>query len=164
MWRWCFFGAGLAPVWYLSGVIVDGCLFALEAKLFTIQQAFYFVVAMKVGAQHPSHLLTHRQGSVPGTLLCPSQPGVHHVQRPGTMLLRMLLLIPLYVVAFADGIARPEDVQLAYTLVLKSLICLTLFAAGNVLKTLLAKLLASHFHRRAFFDKLQDALQKVSLT
>ena len=53
MWRWCFFGAGLAPVWYLSGVIVDGCLFALEARLFTIQQAFYFVVAMKVGAPAP---------------------------------------------------------------------------------------------------------------
>ena len=80
------------------------------------------------------------------------------------MLLRMLLLIPLYVVAFADGIARPEDVQLAYVIVLKTLVCLTLFASGNVVKTLLAKLLASHFHRRAFFDKMQDALQKVSLT
>lgn len=78
------------------------------------------------------------------------------------MMLRMLLLIPLFVYAFADGIERPVDVQLAYSLVLKLLICSALFAAGNVLKTLLAKLLASHVHRQAFFDKMQDALQKVS--
>lgn len=77
------------------------------------------------------------------------------------MLLRMLLLIPLFVVAFADGRSRPEEVQVAYLLVLRALACLVLFAGGNLLKTLLAKLLASHFHRRAFFDKMQDALQKV---
>ena len=77
------------------------------------------------------------------------------------MMLRMLLLVLLFIIAFADGIERPEDVQLAYSLVLRLLICFTLFAAGNVLKTLLAKLLASHVHRQAFFDKMQDALQKV---
>lgn len=77
------------------------------------------------------------------------------------MLLRMLLLLPLFVMSFADGVARPEEVQVAYSLVAKALACLALFAAGNLLKTLLAKLLASHFHRRAFFEKMQDALQKV---
>lgn len=78
------------------------------------------------------------------------------------MMLRMLLLVPLFVSAFADGIDRPEEVQLAYSLALRLLLCLALFAGGNVLKTLLAKLLASHVHRRAFFEKMQDALQKVS--
>lgn len=77
-------------------------------------------------------------------------------------MLRVLLLILLFIVAFTDGMERPEDVQLAYALVLKLFVCLALFAAGNVLKTLLAKLLASHVHRQAFFDKMQDALQKVS--
>ena len=80
------------------------------------------------------------------------------------MMLRMLLLVPLFIFAFADGIQRPEEVQLAYSLVLRLLVCLILFAAGNVVKTLLAKLLASHVHRQAFFDKMQDALQKVSLS
>lgn len=78
-----------------------------------------------------------------------------------TMLLRMLLLIPLFILAFTDEIERPEDVQLAYMTVLKLLACLVLFTLGNVIKTLLAKLLASNFHRKAFFDKMQDALQKV---
>lgn len=79
------------------------------------------------------------------------------------MMLRMLLLVPLFVLSFSDGIERPEDVQYAYSLVLRLLICSILLAAGNVLKTLLAKLLASHVHRQAFFDKMQDALQKVKL-
>ena len=86
------------------------------------------------------------------------------MQKPATMMLRMLLLVPLFIFAFADGIKRPEEVQLAYSLVLRLLICLALFAGGNVLKTLMAKLLASHVHRQAFFDKMQDALQKVSLS
>lgn len=85
------------------------------------------------------------------------------MQKPATMMLRMLLLCLLFVVAFADGIERPEEVQLAYLLLLRLLACLALFAAGNVLKTLLAKLMASHVHRQAFFDKMQDALQKVTL-
>lgn len=79
------------------------------------------------------------------------------------MMLRMLLAIILFVVAFADRTERPEDVQLAYSLALRLLICLALLAAGNVLKTLLAKLLATHVHRKAFFDKMQDALRKVDL-
>ena len=79
------------------------------------------------------------------------------------MLLRMLLLVPLFVASFADGIPRPEEVQLAYIIVLKLLFCLALFAAGNVAKTLLAKLLASHVHKRSFFDKMQDALEKVKV-
>ena len=39
--------------------------------------------------------------------------------------------------------------------------CLALGSSANVIKTLLAKLLASQFHRRAHFDKMQDALQKA---
>jgi hypothetical protein len=45
----------------------------------------------------------------------------------------------------------------------QTLVCLTLFTAANVLKTLLAKVMSSTFHKRAYFDKMQDALQKASL-
>lgn len=48
LWRWCFFAAGFAPTWYLSTLLVHSALLLLEAKLFTIQQAFYFIVAIKV--------------------------------------------------------------------------------------------------------------------
>ena len=88
--------------------------------------------------------------------------GAGVVQKPGTMMLRVLLLILLFIVSFADGVERPADVQLAYSLMVRALFCLALFAGGNVLKTLLAKLLASHVHRKAFFDRMQDALQKVA--
>ena len=83
------------------------------------------------------------------------------LQSPATTLLRAVLLIPLFVTTFAVAAAHQEEAQHSYSFVLKALACLVLFAAGNLLKTLLAKLLASHFHRRAFFDKMQDALQKV---
>jgi hypothetical protein len=36
-----------------------------------------------------------------------------------------------------------------------------LFMTGNLLKTLIAKMLSSRFHKAAHFDKLQDALHKV---
>lgn len=32
---------------------------------------------------------------------------------------------------------------------------------GNLLKTIIAKMLSSRFHKAAHFDKLQDALHKV---
>lgn len=48
LWRWCFFGSGLAPVWFISDFVVHCVLVSLEAKLFTVHQALYFAVAMKV--------------------------------------------------------------------------------------------------------------------
>lgn len=35
------------------------------------------------------------------------------------------------------------------------------FMTGNLLKTIIAKMLSSRFHKAAHFDKLQDALHKV---
>jgi hypothetical protein len=39
--------------------------------------------------------------------------------------------------------------------------CLILFTFANVLATLLAKLMASHFHQAAHFSKMQEALRKA---
>ena len=47
LWRWCVFAAGLPLVWHLSAVTVRGVLMALEARLFTVQQGFYFIIAIK---------------------------------------------------------------------------------------------------------------------
>ena len=84
------------------------------------------------------------------------------MQGPATMLLRVLLVIPLYMAIFAVAAGSDEKKQHSYSRGLKVLACAVLFASGNLLKTLLAKLLASHIHRKSFFDKMQDALQKVS--
>ena len=41
------------------------------------------------------------------------------------------------------------------------LICIVLAASADLLKVLCAKMMASHFHRKAHFDKMQDAINKV---
>ncbi|KAA6427548.1 MAG: mechanosensitive channel of small conductance-like 10 [Trebouxia sp. A1-2] len=74
--------------------------------------------------------------------------------------LRACLALLLFLVSFADGREREEYVQLAWSTVMKILVCLILCSVADVAKTLLAKLLSSHFHKRAHFDKMQDALNK----
>ena len=72
-------------------------------------------------------------------------------------------MLLLFVAAFKDGRVRPDEIQLAYVTALKVLLCLVLLTGGNIVKTLVAKLLSSHFHKRAHFDKMQDALNKVTM-
>ena len=84
------------------------------------------------------------------------------LQKSVSRCLRACLALLLFLVAFADGREREEYVQLAWASVVKLLICFILFSVANVVKTLLAKLLSSHFHKRAHFDKMQDALNKVT--
>ena len=50
-----------------------------------------------------------------------------------------------------------------YRTIARLLGCLTLFFLANVLKTLAAKLLATSFHTEAHFQKMQEALEKVSI-
>lgn len=40
--------------------------------------------------------------------------------------------------------------------------CILLACSANVLKTLAAKLMSNHFYRDSYFDKMQDALCKVT--
>ncbi len=86
------------------------------------------------------------------------------VQVPAARLLRSILLIPLYMFAMADGIKRPDDIQAAWNTALKVLICIAMFFAAQLVKTVAAKLVARSFYKRAHFDKMQDALNKVRPT
>ena len=94
------------------------------------------------------------------TKLRTNLPGVF-VQKSVARCLRACLALLLFLVSFADGREREEYVQLAWSSILKILVCLILCSVADVAKTLLAKLLSSHFHKRAHFDKMQDALNKV---
>jgi len=40
--------------------------------------------------------------------------------------------------------------------------CCIIFCAANVIKALLAKEMASHFHKQTHFQKMRDAIKKVS--
>lgn len=44
---------------------------------------------------------------------------------------------------------------------MQAIACLILFTFVNVLSTLLAKLMASHFHKATHFHKMQEAIRKV---
>ena len=43
----------------------------------------------------------------------------------------------------------------------QAIACLILFTFANVLSTLLAKLMASHFHKATHFHKMQEAIRKA---
>lgn len=46
-------------------------------------------------------------------------------------------------------------------LLLQALVCLFLFTLANVIKAFIAKLIATHFHKEQYFERMQAALRKV---
>ena len=77
-------------------------------------------------------------------------------------MLRVALLMILYKLMFGDEEARPDQVVLTYRTTWKVLFCLLLFFAADMVKVILAKIVAGHFHNQLHFSKMQDALNKVS--
>ncbi|KAK9815600.1 hypothetical protein WJX72_006571 [[Myrmecia] bisecta] len=126
-WRWCFFLAGFAPIYWISRLVVHVMQLVVESALFTTKQALYFMVGTR---------------------------------KPLALFIRTVLLIPLFVGCFSGRANDDAGVKTAYLNILKVLGCLVLFTFGNVLKTLAAKMLATHFHKQAHFEKMQDALKK----
>ena len=49
VWRWCFFFAGQAPVYFLGEFIVHVCFLFAENLFFKVTFAFYYAVSVKVG-------------------------------------------------------------------------------------------------------------------
>ena len=58
--------------------------------------------------------------------------------------------------------AAKGNIAVFYRTLLRLFCCATLFSFGMILKTLAAKMLSSHFNKSSYFDKMQDALRKVS--
>ena len=74
----------------------------------------------------------------------------------------MALLIPLFVGCFYSKDNTNNHVRNVFQTLARLMGCLLLFFFANVLKTFIAKIMASHFHKEAHFEKMQEALQKVS--
>lgn len=84
------------------------------------------------------------------------------LQKPLRRFLRVALLIPLFVGCFYTKFNdQSSHVRSVFRTLTRLLGCLLLFFFANVLKTLVAKIMASHFHKEAHFEKMQEALQKV---
>lgn len=83
------------------------------------------------------------------------------LQKPLRRFLRVALLTPLFIGCFYSKDLANGHVKDVFRTLCRLLGCLLLFTFANVLKTLLAKIMASHFHKEAHFEKMQEALQKV---
>lgn len=86
------------------------------------------------------------------------------VQKPGARLLRVALVMTLYKLMFGDDEPRPDQVVLTYRTTWKILFCLLLFFAADMIKVILTKIMAGHFHNQLHFLRMQDALNKVTYT
>jgi len=47
-WRWCVFGAGIAPMWYASAVVMRGLVLLVESRWLAAHQALYYIVSIRV--------------------------------------------------------------------------------------------------------------------
>lgn len=70
-------------------------------------------------------------------------------------------MTPLFVGCFYTKNFTNSHVKDVFQTLSRLLGCMLLFFFANVLKTLVAKIMASHFHKEAHFEKMQEALQKV---
>lgn len=70
-------------------------------------------------------------------------------------------MLPVFVGCFSGRAQNGTGVYEAYHRITQLLGCAILFFFANVLKTLVAKLMSTHFHKEAHFKKMQMALQKV---
>ena len=86
------------------------------------------------------------------------------LQRPLARFLRACMVLPIFVGCFIGRAHDGRGVHNAYMVVVRLLGCAVLFCFANVLSALLAKIMATHFHKDAHFSKMNDALQKVGLT
>ena len=73
----------------------------------------------------------------------------------------MCLILPVFVGCFVGRAHDGAGIQRAYNIMVKILASAILFFFANVLRTLMAKLMSTHFHKEAHFKKMQEALRKV---
>lgn len=168
MWRWCFFFAGQAPVYFLGEFIVHVCFLFAESLFFKVSYAFYYAVSVKVSCYLLHCVACGRQGMLMQLVSSVSRiacnAGRSHdglLQKPAARLIRTCLLIGLYLWIFSDGEEWPAELLYTYKTVLKILFCMLLFCTADLIKAALAKMVAGHFHSSLHFSKMQDALNKV---
>lgn len=77
--------------------------------------------------------------------------------------LRSVLWIPVFAALFGPASNRAEGVRTVYFTILRLLGCFALFWLANVIKTLIARSISSHFHQGAHFAKMRSALEQEAI-
>ena len=79
---------------------------------------------------------------------------LHGARQPGSRFLAAVTSLAIFV-----GLFRPF-VRSGSKATLHTLVCLVIAAVGFLLAQVVTKLLAAHYHRQGYFDKLKDALRQ----
>ncbi|KAL0055259.1 hypothetical protein WJX82_009568 [Trebouxia sp. C0006] len=82
------------------------------------------------------------------------------IKRPLTWFLRSVIVLPAFVGIMLPRAETDDAFFKAYDYCVKFLGCWIIFCAANVVKALLAKKMASHFHKQTHFQKMRDAIKK----
>ena len=86
------------------------------------------------------------------------------LQRPLANVVRALLALGWWALAMTAWTTnQDEGVKEAVQVVLKVWACVTLFMTANLLKTLLAKMMALKFNQESHLTKMYDSLKKVGM-
>ena len=86
------------------------------------------------------------------------------VRKPLSNVIRALLALGWWaLIMTVESQAQSSAVNTAYNIVLKLWACVTLFMTANLLKTLLAKMMALKFNQESHLTKMYDSLKKVGM-
>ena len=78
-------------------------------------------------------------------------------------IVRAVLALGMFTSIFTTERGVPgSQSHTVYTIACKLLLCVVLFHTASLCKILLARMMAAHFHKSAFFEKMHDALRKVA--
>jgi len=179
-WRLCFFLAGLPIIWWIGDGVARLIVVGVEKSMFTYTNALYFAYAVRVsgwidglitcdvdacclGAAYAGLVLCGKEGDFHATLMSPPAT-CHPAQSPLRNVVRAALALGWWalMMTVSPGREDPAFVQV-YRVVLRLWACVTLFMTANLIKTLLAKVLATNFNRGTRYQRMKEALKKVRL-
>lgn len=75
-------------------------------------------------------------------------------------LIKGALVCGLFAAIFSGQSNNNPTVHKIYIIIIKVLVCIFLWLVVDVIKTMMAKLMANHFHQETYFQRMQEALRK----
>ncbi len=83
------------------------------------------------------------------------------LQKYLSRLFKGALVCGLFAAIFKGQSNNNPTLHKIYIIIIKVLVCIFLWLVVDVIKTMMAKLMANHFHQETYFQRMQEALRKV---
>ncbi|PRW44384.1 Mechanosensitive ion channel 10 [Chlorella sorokiniana] len=130
VWRWCFFLGCWPPIYWGTRLLMWGLTKFAECRLFTARTAVYFLV------------------------------GVQGTRGAFLAVMRSSLVLATFAALFQSQPDKDGRVQDAFLVIIKVLGCVALCTLANLITKVIMKLMSTHFHKEAHFQRMQEALRK----